>query len=84
MRTLGWFGGVLVRKDDIEFEKTALPKSFVLARYTTLPFLEIKSTVDAFGGSSEEAERMVSAPLLPSVFVSFRLSQEMAVPTVPQ
>ena len=84
MRTLGWFGRILVRKDDVEFEQTPLPKSFVLAWYTALPFLEIKSTVDAFGGSGEEAERVVSAPLLPSVLVSFRLSLEMAVPTVPQ
>ncbi len=54
-----------IREQHIELEQTPFPQSLVLAWYPTFPLLQIQDALRRTGGFGEEAERVVTAPLLP-------------------
>ena len=63
----GVAGGVrrTVWECDFELEEAALPYGFFLSRDADFPFLEVHDALGVADGFGEEAEGVVSSPLLP-------------------
>lgn len=62
--TLRRLGRVLLRENQRQLVKTALPESLFLAGNTTLPFLEVEYAIGSALGLGKESERMIFAPEL--------------------
>lgn len=54
-----------IREDQLQLQHTTLPKSILLSRDSALPALQVQSSLRSALGLCDEAEGMVTAPLLP-------------------
>lgn len=55
-----------IREDQLQLQHTTLPQRILLSRYGALPALEVQSSLRSAQGLCDEAEGMVTAPLLPT------------------
>ena len=55
-----------IREDQLQLQHTTLPQRILLSRDGALPSLEVQSSLRSAQGLCDEAERMVTAPLLPT------------------
>ena len=57
-----------IRERDCHLEHATLPDRLLLARYATLPLLQVEDALSVARRLCEEAERVVLAPLLAAKF----------------